>query len=104
MFGRPTPFKTRKVKSKYNVNIPIDVQKAKRYPIENLYSGDLKRTGKVLLGKCPFHKEDTPSFVIYPENSSWFCFGACREGGDVINFYRKLHSCSFKEAVDELSQ
>jgi len=104
MFGRPTPFKRRHAKTRYNISVPIDVQKARKYPIENLYTGELKRTGKILMGVCPFHTEDTGSFMIYPETNSWFCFGACREGGDVIKFYRKLHNCTFKTAIKELSQ
>ena len=46
---------------------------------------NLRRRGKNLVGLCPFHNEKTPSFCIYPENNSFFCFG-CNKGGDVISF------------------
>ena len=36
---------------------------------------------------CPFHNEKTPSFTVYPESQSYFCFG-CGAGGEVINFIR----------------
>lgn len=39
----------------------------------------LKRRGKNLVGLCPFHNEKTPSFVVYPENGSFYCFG-CNTG------------------------
>ncbi len=36
---------------------------------------NLKRRGKNLVGLCPFHSEKTPSFTVYPENGSFYCFG-----------------------------
>lgn len=41
---------------------------------------------------CPFHQEETPSFVIYPEpESRWFCYsGICYDGGDLIELIRRL--------------
>ena len=47
---------------------------------------------------CPFHNEKTPSLKIYPDNR-WHCFGACGEGGDVIDFICKLRNLNFIEAV-----
>ena len=46
---------------------------------------NLKRRGKNLVGLCPFHSEKTPSFTVYPENGSFYCFG-CGVGGDVFTF------------------
>ena len=43
----------------------------------------LKRRGSNLVGLCPFHNEKTPSFTVYPENGSYYCFG-CGQGGDII--------------------
>jgi len=104
MLGKTAPFKRNPAtKRNYKIYVPIDVQKAKEFPIENLYMGQLKKTGKVKMGKCPFHSEDTPSFAIYPATNSWFCFAGCG-GGDVIKFYQKLHDCSFKVAIEELSK
>lgn len=34
---------------------------------------------------CPFHKERTPSLVIYSHNQSFYCFG-CGAGGSPIDF------------------
>lgn len=40
-----------------------------------------------LVGRCPLpgHNDSTPSFWVYPESRSWFCFG-CNSGGDVFDF------------------
>lgn len=77
------------------------LERARQYPIENVYKGVLKKTGRVLVGSCPFHQEDTPSFTVYPDNNTWYCFG-CHEAGDVIKLYCKINNCSFKEALEAL--
>lgn len=82
-------------------SITDSVQKAKKYNIEKLYPGELKQTGGILLGTCPFHKDDTPSFAYYPKTNTWHCFSGC-EGSDAIAFYMKLHSVDFKTAVEAL--
>ena len=38
---------------------------------------DLKSSGTSHKGLCPFHQENTPSFVVYPGKGTWTCFGAC---------------------------
>ena len=76
---------------------------AKKYPIEKMYEGILKQTVKVLMCCCPFHKEDTPSFAIYPENNTWYCF-ACSTGGDAINFYMQKTGYNFVQAIEELNK
>lgn len=52
-------------------------------------------------GKCPFHREKTPSFYIDDNNGFFHCFG-CGEGGDVISFVQKIKSCDFLQALDVL--
>src|SRR5215204_4397387 len=56
-----------------------------------------------LKGLCPFHDEKTPSFQVTPSRGLWYCFGACAEGGDVINFLQKIDNLSFTEAVERLA-
>ena len=41
----------------------------------------LKRAGRSYKACCPFHEERTPSFVVTPDRGTWYCFGACGEGG-----------------------
>ena len=67
-----------------------------RHPETRLkwYSG---RSG--LLGRCPWHQDDTPSLGVWPSPEwHWYCF-ACLEGGDVFNWLLKRDAQSFREAV-----
>ena len=58
----------------------------------------LKRRGRNLVGLCPFHGEKTPSFTVYPETASFYCFG-CGAGGDVITFTKKIENLDYIDAV-----
>ncbi len=58
----------------------------------------LRRRGKNLVGLCPFHNEKTPSFTVYPDSQSFYCFG-CGAGGEVISFIRRAENLDFSEAV-----
>ena len=62
----------------------------------------LRRRGRTLSGLCPFHNEKTPSFVVYPDTQSFYCFG-CGAAGDVINFVRKYNNLSYVEGVKQLA-
>jgi DNA primase len=63
----------------------------------------LRSSGGTMKGLCPFHDEKTPSFQVTPARGYWYCFGACAEGGDVIDFMRKIDNLSFVEAVERLA-
>lgn len=60
---------------------------------------NLKPKGRYYECCCPFHNEKTPSFKVNPAKNSWFCYGACQEGGDAIAFVMKKENCSYPEAV-----
>ena len=62
----------------------------------------LRRRGRTYTGLCPFHSEKTPSFVVYPETQSFYCFG-CGAGGDVITFIKKINNVDYVEAVKTLA-
>lgn len=64
---------------------------------------NLKRRGKNMIGLCPFHNEKTPSFNIYPENGSFYCFG-CNTGGDVITFIMRIENLDYIETIRFLAQ
>ena len=76
----------------------------RRADIESTVSSyvSLKRKGKILPGLCPFHNEKTPSFTVYPETQSYYCFG-CGNGGDVITFIRNIENLDYMEAVKLLA-
>ena len=63
----------------------------------------LRRRGRNMVGLCPFHGEKTPSFNIYTENGSFYCFG-CGVGGDVISFIMKIENLDYVDAVKYLAQ
>ena len=64
---------------------------------------NLKRHGRNMVGLCPFHGEKTPSFNIYTESGSFYCFG-CGAGGDVITFIMKIENLDYVEGVKFLAQ
>jgi DNA primase len=63
----------------------------------------LKRAGRNLTARCPFHKERTPSFHVSPERGTYICFG-CGEKGDIFSFVEKIESIDFKTALEELAK
>lgn len=64
---------------------------------------ELKRVGARYSCKCPFHSDDSPSCVFYPDTNSFFCFG-CHAGGDVVTFVRLIENLDYPEAVKFLAQ
>jgi hypothetical protein len=68
----------------------IDFEKIKQdNPVEDVAGRytELRLNAGKWKGKCPLpdHEDDSPSFWVYPETRSWYCFG-CNRGGDVIDF------------------
>jgi hypothetical protein len=49
--------------------------------------GRMRKVGERWVARCPLpgHEDRSPSFTIYPKTNSWFCFGACQRGGDVVD-------------------
>lgn len=63
---------------------------------------ELKRHGKSdYIGRCPFHDDKEPSFIVTPGKNLFHCMG-CDTGGSVIDFVMKLDGVSFLEAVETL--
>jgi DNA primase len=65
---------------------------------------ELKRHGKTLMGRCPFHDDKTPSLAITPDKNLWHCLGACNEGGDVFKWVMRLNGVSFRHAYELLRE
>ncbi len=76
-----------------------------RTDIQTLIGGyvSLKRAGSRLKGLCPFHSEKTPSFTVYPQDNSFYCFG-CGAGGDQISFTMKIEHLDYPDAVSFLAK
>jgi DNA primase catalytic core len=62
----------------------------------------LVRSGKELIGLCPFHDDRNPSLNIDPAKNVWNCKGACGEGGDVILWVMRAEGVSFHHALELL--
>lgn len=73
--------------------------------IEDIISAyvSLKRRGNTSVGLCPFHNEKTPSFTVYNDTQSFYCFG-CGAGGDAVGFIRKIENLDYIDAVKLLAQ
>jgi len=66
------------------------------------YVPSLRRVGERWVGLCPFHDDTQPSFNVWPDSQSWYCFGACRRGGDVVDLVREAEGVDFRRALELL--
>jgi DNA primase catalytic core len=57
--------------------------------------------GGHLAGKCPFHEDRAPSFIVTPGKNLFHCLG-CGAGGTVIDFVMRHDGLSFRHAVEVL--
>jgi DNA primase catalytic core len=64
----------------------------------------LTRSGKELIGLCPFHDDRNPSLNIDPVANVWHCKGACGEGGDVFLWVMRAEGVSFHHALEMLKR
>ena len=64
---------------------------------------NLKRAGSNYNGLCPYHSEKTPSFTVFPNTQSFYCFG-CGAGGDAITFAMKSENLDYAAAVEFLAK
>ena len=77
-----------------------------RVDIEELvgrYTEIRHRGSRTPVALCPFHTEKTPSFVVYRETQSYYCFG-CGAGGDAITFVKNIERLDYVEAVRYLCE
>lgn len=76
-----------------------------RNDIESVVSSyvNLKPAGSNLIGLCPFHSEKTPSFTVFKNTQTCYCFG-CGAGGDVITFIMKMENLDYPSAVEFLAK
>ena len=64
---------------------------------------ELKAHGKNdFIGHCPFHEDDTASFVVTPAKQVFHCFG-CNKGGSIIDFIIFRENVDSKQAIKILA-
>jgi DNA primase len=63
----------------------------------------LRPRGQNLAGRCPFHEDRTPSFLVYPWTGTFHCFG-CNAHGDAITFLMRIEHLNFPEALRALRE
>jgi len=61
----------------------------------------LKRSGKELIGLCPFHKDTNPSLNLDPAQNVWHCKG-CGKKGSVIDWVMMAEGISVRHALELL--
>ncbi len=64
---------------------------------------ELKKVGKDLAGRCPFHDDSEPSLIVTASKNLWHCF-ACQIGGGPIDWVMKFKGVSFRHAVELLKE
>lgn len=82
-----------------------EIEIAREFSLEELVGAyiKLRRSGtKTMSGRCPFHNDKTPSFVIYGNSNRFICFG-CGEKGDAISFLMKIQALNFKTTIRTLT-
>ncbi len=52
--------------------------------VASMLGVQLRSYGNRERGRCPLHEERSPSFTIYTDQQSFYCYG-CNRGGDVID-------------------
>ena len=51
---------------------------------------------------CPFHSEDTPSFIYDKKRFAWHCFGVCGRSYDIIDVLMMKLGYTYMQAVQAL--
>jgi DNA primase catalytic core len=64
---------------------------------------ELKKSGKDLVGLCPFHDDHEPSLRVTPATNLWSC-PSCGATGNVIQWVMKRNGVSFRHAMELLRE
>jgi len=75
-------------------------------PLEAVLSDrgiELRKKGRALVARCPFHEEKTASFTVTASKGLFHCFG-CGARGDVFGFITKRDKVGFPRAMEILAR
>lgn len=62
----------------------------------------LKKIGDNYKGTCPWHNENTPSFIVSERKQIFTCFG-CGKTGDLIEFVKLYYNIEFGQAITKIN-
>jgi hypothetical protein len=77
------------------------IERARRYPLDQLIKTPLRGYGRRRMCSCPFHEEKTASMVVYTDQNSYHCYG-CGANGNAIDYVMASEGLTFIEAVKRL--
>jgi len=84
----------RKVKDSVSITRILE-----HYDVLDEYS----KRGDRLEGPCPIHDGDSRSFSITPAKNTWYCFGQCKQGGNILDLVAKMEKCGVRDAAIKIS-
>ncbi len=64
--------------------------------------GNLKRSGREFLARCPWHDDQRPSLTVSPKTNRAYCF-VCARGVDAIGWLQDREGLTFTDAVLQLA-
>lgn len=62
----------------------------------------LEEHGSISSGYCPFCFDNEETFLVYPDEQKWHCFG-CEQTGNIYQFIERAENLSVQEAVDYIA-
>ncbi len=65
--------------------------------------GGFTPKGTGYISRCPFHGDESPTFVISGDRPEYFCF-VCSRRGDWISYLMEREGISFAEALERLAR
>ena len=85
---------------------PLPVEEARVVPVSRVFESlgfELRRRGRELVTRCPFHDDHHPSLRLNPDLGVWYC-DPCGIGGDGIALVERLKGLDFAGAVREVAR
>ena len=80
----------------------VDALKQQTPLLDYLQSQNWKPARRIsrgrLMGLCPLHAEQKPSFLVDPAKNLFYCYG-CGRGGDLIRFVELYFAVGFRDAM-----
>ena len=73
------------------------LKKSDLYSLASKYT-DLRQSGDVYVGRCPFHDDIKESFTVNAKEKNFYC-SDCKAGGGVFKFIALIRNCTLREAV-----